>query len=185
MMSNENMELVPLFRAEVGLAEVIVGGGPTPVDRMRAWTDAFEAWMDNLRSENTRRAYRAAWRDFLAFTDKMPWEIGKAKVAEWAAAIRQQGLSDATLQQRLAALSSFYSFTMDDYTVINPSGREVALHDYNPAASGKLRPKISPYGKAVYLSAEEARALLWAIKRSTGQGRRDYALFLAYLATGR
>ncbi|OGO69853.1 MAG: hypothetical protein A2Z49_09620 [Chloroflexi bacterium RBG_19FT_COMBO_56_12] len=183
--TNENMELVPLFGAEVGLAEVIVGGGPTPVDRMRAWTDAFEAWMENLRAENTRRAYRAAWRDFLAFADKMPWEVGKSQVAEWAAAIRRQGLSDATLQQRLAALSSFYSFTMDDYTVINPSGREVALHDYNPAASGKLRPKISPYGKAIYLSAEEARALLWAIKRTTVQGLRDYALFLAYLATGR
>ena len=112
MSTNENMELVPLFRAEVGLAEVIVGGGPTPVDRMRAWTDAFEAWMDNLRSENTRRAYRAAWRDFLAFTDKMPWEIGKSQVAEWAAAMRQQGLSDATLQQRLGARGPFFFFTV-------------------------------------------------------------------------
>jgi integrase len=178
--------IIPLF------GEVIIAGAQRAdvppageFDRMKSWTDAFELWMNSLRSDNTRRAYRKAWNDFLTFTKRMPWTIGKTDVSKWIDDLRARGLSDCTRQQRLAALSSFYNYTNNDYTIIRPDGREVSLFETNPASGKSLRPKVSPYGKAIYLSHDEARAFLRAIKRSNVQGLRDYALFLAYLFTGR
>lgn len=179
-------ELVPLFGEVVvtpaGRQEIPL---PNEMDQMRMWADAFELWMSSLRTENTRRAYRKAWDQFLAFTGKMPWLVGKVDVQRWVEDMKLRGLSDCTRQQRLAALSSFYTFTNDEYTLTRADGREVALFGSNPASGKSLRPKISPYGKAHYLSHEEARALLRAIRRDTLQGLRDYALFLTYLFTGR
>jgi site-specific recombinase XerD len=64
------------------------------------------------------------------------------------------------------------------------SGQEQPLHHFNPA-NAVPRPRIVPFHKARYLTADQARAFLRAIPRDILQGLRDYALFLAYLATGR
>jgi site-specific recombinase XerD len=161
------------------------GAGAGPFDRMRAWTEAFALWLDSRRSANTRRAYERAWREFLNFSSKNPWEIVKTDVSLWVDALHRQGLSKCTVAQYVAAISSFYVYARDDYEVRLPDGRAVPLHDANPAASKSLRPAVKAYGKATYLASDEARALLQAIKRTTVQGLRDYALFLTYLATGR
>lgn len=182
-------EIVALFGG--GAAEVVVAparpGLPMPgeMDKTRTWLEAFDLWMGSLRSDNTRRAYRKAWDDFMAFTGKNPWVVGKADVVRWVEDLRARGLSDCTRQQRVAAISSFYTYAMDEFTVYLADGREMALHGQNPAAGKSLRPKVSPYGKAHYLNQEEARALLRAIRRTNVQGLRDYALFLTYLFTGR
>jgi integrase len=181
---DKKTEIVPLF-GEVVVATARPEPGPRETDRMSAWAEAFELWMGSLKTENTRRAYRKAWDDFLSFTGKNPWVVGKTDVARWVEDMRMRGLSACTIQQRIAAVSSFFRYTNDEHTVISPDGREVSLHSINPAAGKSLRPKVVPYGKAIHLSAEEARALLKAIKRNTLQGLRDYALILAYLFTGR
>ena len=188
-------DLVPLFGGAIAnkvgafVGDVLVGEivthAPTHMDRMHAWAEAFELWLDSRRSENTRRAYRGSWAAFLAFADKLPWEIHKADVARWMDELRKQGLSKSTLQVRVAAISSFYLYARDEYEVVNLDGTISPLHDSNPAAAKSLRVKVNPYGKARYLSTMEARALLRAIPRNTVQGLRDYALFLFYLATGR
>lgn len=187
-MAQQN-QVIPLFGDSA--VEVIVAparpGLPMPgeMDKTRIWLEAFDLWMSSLRSDNTRRAYRKSWDDFIAFTGKNPWVIGKSDVSRWVEDLRARGLSDCTRQLRVAAISSFYSYTMDEYTVYMADGKEISLHGQNPAAGKSLRPKISPYGKAHYLTHEEARALLRAIKRTNIQGLRDYALFLTYLFTGR
>ena len=176
-------DLVPLF-GDVLVGEIVTHA-PTHMDRMHVWAEAFELWLESRRSENTRRAYRGSWAAFLAFADKLPWEIHKADVARWMDELRKQGLSKSTLQVRVAAISSFYLYARDEYEVVNLDGTISPLHDSNPAAAKSLRVKVNPYGKARYLSTMEARALLRAIPRNTVQGLRDYALFLFYLATGR
>lgn len=182
---SKQTEIVPLF-GEVVVAAPRPGiPAPTEMDQMHLWADAFEMWMNSLRSDNTRRAYRKAWDLLLAFTGKNPWVISKVDVGRWVEGMRLQKLSECTVQQRLAAISSFYSFVMDDYRFTRPDGREVTLYGTNPASGKSLRKKIDPYGKANYLDAPEARALLRAIRRDTVQGLRDYALFLTYLFTGR
>jgi site-specific recombinase XerD len=154
------------------------------LDRLDNWTQAFDLWLDSRRSENTRRAYFLAWEQFLRFTPKFYWEVSKSDIARWVDDLRSQGLSPETIQQRLAALSSFYTYTNRVYTLVTPDGREQPLHNFNPVQAVP-RPKVSHYNKAHYLSVAETRAFLHAIPRDTLQGLRDYALFLAYLATGR
>jgi integrase/recombinase XerD len=175
-------QIVPLY-GEVVVAQPEVN--QADAERMLVWNEAFEKWMASLRSDNTRRAYRKAWDDFLKSCKKEPWMVGKRDCQLWMDALRTRGLSDCTQQQRIAGISSFYKFVSQDYTVITPDGREVSLYNGNPAAGKSLRPEVQPYGKAIYLSSQEARALLKAIKRNTVQGLRDYALFVTYMFTGR
>ena len=137
------------------------------------WMETYRLWQSSLSSPNTRRAYETAWSAFLNFCAKMPWEATPADVARWLDHLRTQDLSPATLQQRLAALSSFYAFST-----------RLGASSGNPVQSIP-RPRRQLFQKSRYLTASEARALLRSIPRHTFQGKRDYALFLAYLATGR
>lgn len=148
------------------------------------WTDAFNLWLASRPSENTRRAYLTSWRLFTDFTQKPPHRIGRADIASWIDHLRSTGASPTTIRQRLAAISSFYTYTSRTYTTIDDTGSEHPLHTFNPASAVPL-PRVTPYGKAIYLSTSETRAFLNAIPRHTLQGKRDYALFLTYLATGR
>jgi len=148
------------------------------------WSAAFDLWLSSRRAPNTRRAYRSAWKHFFEFTCVQPWEVTSTEVAGWIQAQHGEGLSAATILQRLAAISSFYTYATRTYTLLGSDGREKPLHHYNPV-SAVPRPKVNPYGKAKYLSVDQARAFLRAIPRSYPQGFRDYALFLAYMITGR
>lgn len=148
------------------------------------WSCAFDLWLASRPSAHTRRAYRTAWELFHAFTSKHPADVGRLDVTAWVDHLRLQGLSPETIHQRLAALSSFYTFVTHTYTTVDPAGREQPLHTFNPALAVP-HPKTAPYGKAHYLTADQARTFLLAIPRHTLQGQRDYALFLAYLLTGR
>jgi len=155
-----------------------------PSSPAQEWRSAFDLWLASHPSPNTRRAYRKAWDLFFAFTSRSPWEISKSDVARWTEYQRSQHLSPETIQQRLAALSSFYTYVTRTYTFLSPDGREQPLHFFNPVKAVP-RPRTSPYNKARYLNVDQARAFLHAIPRYTLQGMRDYALFLTYLATGR
>lgn len=148
------------------------------------WAEAFELWLAHL-TESTQRAYKSSWKEFLAFIDKAPWRIGKSDVSRWADELRRQGLSGPTRNQRLAALSSFYTYVCTEYTTVNADDLEVPLHNFNPAAGKSLRSKVNPYGKVSSISADEVQALLAQIPRNTVQGLRDYAMFVAYIYTGR
>lgn len=149
---------------------------------LAAWGRAWAAWLGR-KSANTQRAYRRAWDDLLAFSDRPPWEIASSDLEAWLVDLRARGLAAATLGQRLAAVRSFYSFVSGRYLVPCPAG-EKPLHHYNPAASVEA-PKVERYTEAVYLSGEQVRALFRAIPRDTAIGLRNYALLLAYVATAR
>lgn len=164
----------------VAPVEIRQGG---EADRMGAWALAFESWKTRI-APSTARSYEQAWEDILAYAGKLPWQIGRADVANWVAEMAERGLAETTRNLRVAAISSFYHYTCTEYTIL-VGGREVPLHDFNPASGKSLRAKINPYGKAVHLSVAEARALLRAVDRSTAAGLRDFSLLLTYLFTGR
>jgi len=177
---------------EVVTAEQVIGGmvvvDPGPrvreSDRMGLWAAAFEAWMDSRQAENTREAYRQAWDDFSETIGKAPWAVGKLDAIAWVDNMKRRGLAPATISQRMAAVSSFYSYVMYKFTVVNPAGQEEALHGFNPVKAVD-RPRYSQYDRATYLGPDEVKALLRAIPKDDVQGLRDWALFLFYLATGR
>ena len=145
------------------------------------WSNAFGHWL-NSKAENTRRAYEAAWEELLDFTEKMPWEMSSADIEDFIDDLRKR-YSKSTVQQRLAAISSFFSYARDNY-MDYVDGKEIPLHRYNPAKAVQ-RPKVNTYGKAHPLKVDEVRALLGAIDQETLQGKRDYALILTYILTGR
>ena len=136
-----------------------------------------DLWIRSRGCSNTARAYRAALIDLQRACGKTrPEQISRADVVTWVQAMRERGLAPATIQQRLAGVSSLYRFlaTDLDMAVANPT-----------VISSNLRPRVTRYGKAFSLGAEEAAALLAVIDRETVIGARDYALYLGYLMTGR
>jgi site-specific recombinase XerD len=135
----------------------------------------MELFLRTRGSENTRRAYERALVS-LARTDGILVQegmIGSKVVANWVADMESAGLADTTINQRLAAVSSYCRFLED----MGISAQAPRLR--------QLRRQVNPYGKSGYLRVEQVRALLGVIERETIQGSRDYALLLMFLATGR
>lgn len=155
------------------------------VETYRLWRKAYDLWMGSLRSDNTRRIYRQGWTYFLEWAGKPPWKVCRSDVAQYVDFMKEKGLSPNTRHSRMASLSSFYTYVSTDYYIFNAAGQEVPLHPNNPAYGKSLRDKINPYGKSIYLHADQIKQLLAAIPQDTVQGKRDYALYLGYILTGR
>lgn len=142
------------------------------------WGRAAAAWLANLKSDNTRRAYLVAWQDFTAFAQVSPDQVTQDHVIAYRrhlttspSAKTGRPLGQTTVNQRLSALSAFFAFAQ---------GR--GLRDDNPV-DGVTREAVTPYGKATWLDPDddEDRRLLRAIDPSTTQGRRDRAIVLLFL----
>ena len=175
--------LVPHLMRSLPQSPPLTSSPTTSSIKSAEWAQAYNLWLNSRASVHTRRAYASAWKAFQEHTGKLPWEVTRTDIARWLDVQRAAGLSASTINQRLAALSSFYTYVSQVYLIPSPVG-ESPLTPSNPVQSIP-RLKSSSYSKSRYLSVEEARALLHAIPRHTIQGLRDYALFLAYLVTGR
>ena len=136
-------------------------------------------------SKKTRTAYEDTMQSFRMTLqrgelDLLSNPIDIARVATIWAALRSPDTSDpsevapATYNQRLAIISSFYTFLQETYQL-----------DYvNPIESIKKRP-VQAYATAMPLEVDEVADRLEGIDRSTPQGKRDYALLAVALSTGR
>ena len=151
--------------------------------KVQAWPPAYEQWLAGgwrshgaAISEQTRRAYQRAVDEFSRFVgDQYPlWRVQGSQVVGWQAAMRSRGLSKATINLRLAGLSSLFDFLVCQFP---------ALMDHNPAASAP-RARIAPRNPRG-LAQDEVTALLRRINRSSVRGLQDYALVMALLSTGR
>jgi len=140
-------------------------------------------------SQRTEHAYRTTMQSFRAFlhqaegldVDADPREIIRL-AREWASsragqAKRAGPVSPATYNQRLAILSSFYSY-------LNEQARLQSSTYPNPIEAIE-KPKVQAYAEAAPLDAGEVFDRLLAIDRSTLVGKRDYALLAIGLQTGR
>ena len=81
------------------------------------WAQAYNLWLNSRTSPHTRRAYSSAWTSFQDHSGKLPWEITRADIARWLDAQRAAGLSASTINQRLAALSSFFTYASQVYQI--------------------------------------------------------------------
>lgn len=169
-------------------------------DRLRdAWLKAKEQQSD---SKHTRRSYEYAsseWLDFLATLRHpdghpvKPWEATTDHVRTWQGYLLDDcELSPATVNQRLAACSSFYSFVIRERGLVD--GIEVsAFMDatgktrVNPFSGGNVqRARTKIYGNSRVLSPKESSALLEFLeqKQNTLTGARNNALMITFLLTG-
>lgn len=93
------------------------------------------------------------------------------------------GLSDATRQLRLAAISSFYGFACRREIYI--AGKRLPLSNFNPVLNVPRPTQIKKVRQIKYLSRPQVDAFMNAIARDTVEGLRNYALFFFYVSTGR
>jgi len=97
-------------------------------------------------------------------TNAKAWHVGKP-------------VADSTYNQRLAVVSSFYSFVQDHL-------RLRGVERPNPISFTKRR-KVQAYASAEPLEPETIETAFASIDRSTQQGKRDYALLAVLLGTGK
>ena len=89
---------------------------------------------------------------------------------------------NATINYRLAVLSSFYTFAAT-YTIEGPDGRPEPLLKRPSPTIGIVRGKTSHIYKA--MSFEEVKRFFDVIPRDSVRGLRDRAIFLVYFWTAR
>lgn len=171
--------LISLITQEVTQHQAVA----TPLDLLiLAWLKAKWA---RTKSEKTLRAYSDTLFDFrsrLASAGLALDDQGDAALVQIALAAQGFSLlssrpgkpvAGSTQNQRLAILSSFYEFAIKQGALsINPIKRTE-------------RAKIEQYAGAHAMSQETVEQRLDAINKSTRQGKRDYAIMVVLLATGR
>ena len=141
------------------------------------WEATAAAWLANLKSERTRRAYLAAWRSFLDFAQLHPAAVDRAAIISYRNNMKEDGYAPATIALHLSAVSSFYRHAI-----------ESGLTDRNPVKGVKW-PGVEPYA-AVKAAVSKLTdndgdlALLASIETETETGRRDRAIILLLLAHG-
>jgi len=185
----------------------------TVMDLRREWAAAWEQWMGELGSDRTRAAYRAAWEDLLLFLEGPDfWKITHEHIRAWKADMEQRplaqriqatlarrgqaracGYSASTINQYMAAVSSFFSYATERWPVTFPDGTAVALAQLDERGvrpGGFINPvrvvgrKKSRGYTAYYMGLEQLQKFIKAIDQTTLFGARDYALFLMYISTG-
>lgn len=154
----------------------------TPLDVLiYGWIDAKAR---KSGSEKTKKAYEDTLLQFRAGLQRQGLDLdGQAEqdiaaialiaqaFSSWSARARQ--VRPATINQRLAILSSFYEYAI----------RQGALK-VNPIHRVE-RARVQQYGKSKALESSTVEQKLAAIDRSSLQGKRDYALLAVLLDTGR
>lgn len=155
------------------------------------WAAAREAWLNakeqRTGSPHTRRAYAKAlgdWLDFLSELGRQPSQARGVEVEMYRNHLANEGKAPATVAQRLAAVSSFYRYCKDKFTLEDATGKEITLIDYNPIDRAE-RPKFDPFEGAQKVRPDEIADLLAGVNRDTIQGKRDYSILVTYLFTGR
>ena len=137
-------------------------------------------WLANFSSANTRDAYQGSVASFIATIgigspDEL-YLVKQAHVLAWRTSMEQAGLSQATIANRLSALSSLYKHLTDQQ-----------ITSANPVA-GVKRPKAGNggigSGKSPTLSKRQVRMMLDAPNTSTLQGLRDRALLHVFFYVG-
>jgi integrase len=102
---------------------------------------------------------------------------------------RAAGYAASTINQYLAAVSSFYAYAEHNWPVLLPNGMEVPLTLFsgmtmNPVRVIKRKVAGAPRREQPFLSVDQLRRFLYAIPRDTLIGLRDRALFTLYIMTG-
>lgn len=153
---------------------------PTHLAHVLKEISAERVWLANFTSANTRMVYRNAVADFLVTmgidSPEALYGASQAHVIAFRETLRERGLSNASVANRLSALSSLYKFLADKQ-----------LCSTNPVA-GVRRPNAGTNGmgsgKTPALSAPQVRAMLDTPDTTTLKGLRDRAILHVYFFTG-
>lgn len=143
-------------------------------------TRAENTWLANFSSVNTKDSYKRAVASFIAtLSINNPDELyatQQSHVIAWRGSMEKANLSQATIANRLSALSSLFRVLTDQQ-----------LCSSNPV-TGVKRPKTGNggigSGKSPSLTRQQVRTMLDAPNQYTDKGVRDRALLHIYFYTG-
>src|SRR5919199_563856 len=156
------------------MAELVLHATGTPLDlALMAWLDAKS---NRSQSQKTETAYTTTMAAFRALLQQAGLDLDSdvAAISLLAQAWAGQGEpSPATFNQRLAIISSFYTFAM-----------QRGLLNGNPIARVERR-TVEAYAGARALDYAQLKQRMAAIDRTDLLGARDYALLAVALQTGR
>src|SRR6202163_1030005 len=159
-------EMVPIPRRD--LARAGLENLPAVIGRAgeaAAWR-FVEFFAATIRNRNTRAAYARAVMQFFAWCEKHRVRmLEQIKPVIVAAYIEQHAAAAPTVKQHLAAIRMLFDFLV--------TGQIVPM---NPASSVRGPKHVVRRGKTPVLKADQARALLDAIKIDSIVGLRDRAL---------
>jgi integrase len=152
---------------------------------------AIAGWLDaHSRSAKTLKAYVDTINQFRGELRRIGHDLDSdvrtlAMVAQRNASFtrnpHKEQASKSTRNLRLAILSSFYEYALARYLLAPMDDQG---HSANPLKI-VTREKIEPYQGIHWLEPDEAQSSLNKIDRSTDLGKRDYALLVVLLNTGR
>lgn len=129
------------------------------------------AWLLGFGNEGTREAYRrdlAQWAEFVERLDVDVLDARRGHVEAFARSLEADGRGRATVARKLAALSSFYRYALDE-GVIDRSPVKVR------------RPRVDTDSQQLGLDRDEVRRLVTAARSS---GLRDAALVMLLAMNG-
>ncbi len=142
----------------VTLSEQVNGRVPALLQSAgpRASETVIEFFITQLRSESTRQAYGRAISQFCKWMNDHGvtqfHELTPAKVAAWIRQMEQSGAKPSSVQQRLSALRSLFSYMVSEGAILR-----------NPAAAIKARNDKIHRGRTPVIGSSEARRLLRSI----------------------
>ena len=178
-------EIVPLTTWRVAAVDLS--------QQWSTWIACRDRWLAakarKSGSTHTRRAYATAWDQFFGWasaTGAEPWQVTASIAAEWVAHLADvEELATSTVNAKVAALSSFFTYASEAYAL--PDSGDGTVGDEQPLHRGLNpfrrveRPELQPYGHAVYPNRDEVERLLAAIDLRTARGWRDRAIVLGLL----
>lgn len=171
------------------------------------WERSAAAWLATYKSGHTRRNYQRSLDDWKAYLWQQHairhlWLVTGEQAAAWLQHLLTSGssladnptpLSPVTANNRLAAVSSYYTYVTNHTRIID--GQEISLfidaagnRRHNPFHAGNVeRPKVQQYGNSNPIH----HAVMLDIFRTLEQKQhktladlRDFALLLTFYRTG-
>ncbi len=166
------------------ISTTIKQSGELPITLDQAIITWINAKAGRTNSANTRRRYESVMQSFRETLRQFGLDLTSDSsiiaIAALGWAARRYGsdgkdVSNATFNNRLAIISSFYEFCRK---------RRLAGIVENPMELNDKKP-VQAYAQAHALSDTEAKRRMRAISRTSRAGKRDYALLSIALSTGR
>ena len=149
--------------------------------RLKMHLESLAAFLEQ-QSNHTKRAYAFALKQFFTLHDWVcPEDVNVAHVAAWKKRMKTEGKSDATIQARLAALTSYFNFLM------LPHGATTEpLVRANPAmAITRDDVRVTPFGRSHILDWDKFKRILDALTGDDARTARDRAILIFFAYTGR
>lgn len=138
--------------------------------------DLIDSFLTGISSEETRRAYRTDLRRFFGQESSVDaaqvQSVESADLRAFIRHVRDRGKSEGTQQRRLAALRSFFDWTIKE-----------GIHDRNPARHPAVQPLPADNASSSKqsLTRSEVHAVLESAGSADRTGLRDQSLVLAII----